>query len=398
MMKKALFILIFCCISPFILAQALSDAATISLLTGSPGAELYATFGHSAIRVTDPGQNLDIVFNYGTFDFDTPNFYVKFVRGQLDYMLTQADFDNFIPSYAYDNRSIVEQQLNLTLPQKRKLLALLQENYKPENRYYKYDFFFDNCATRIRDIMKEAFGEDFQYHYPEDWKNSGLTFRNLIDMYLTYHHWSDFGIDIALGLPTDAIASPSDYMFLPDYLSEGFETATIVQDGKAVPLIMSTKTILNKKDIPPEVHFISPGMLTWALLIFSVVLSYLGFTKGISIRWFDVAYFSLIGLVGWVVFLHWFFTDHIATKDNLNVLWAVPFHLPVFIYWSKIPDKLRRGYIWFFGMIDLLILVLWYIFPQNYHVAFIPLILIMLMRFIFMLKARNNKLIQDSIS
>lgn len=394
-MRKALFALFFSCISPFLFAQTISEAATISLLTGSPGTELYATFGHSAIRVKDPLQNLDIVFNYGTFNFDTENFYVKFVRGQLDYKLSKEYFEVFIPSYAYDNRSIVEQELNLTLQQKRKLFALLQENYKPENRYYKYDFFFDNCSSRIRDIMLKAFGDDFQYHYPEDWKTSKLTFRNLIDLYLTHHHWSDFGIDIALGLPTDAIASPSDYMFLPDYLFEGFESATIVQGGSAVPLIVSTKTILGRKDIAPEVHFITPGKLMWGLFMLSVVLSFLSFKKGISIRWFDVAYFSLIGIVGWVVFLLWFFTDHIATKDNLNILWAVPFHLPIFIFWSKIPDKLRRWYIWIFGVIDLLILALWYIFPQNYHFAFIPLILIMLMRFTFMLRAENNKLIQD---
>ncbi len=196
------------------------------------------------------------------------------------------------------------------------------------------------------------------------------------------------------GLPKDAIASPSDYMFLPDYLSDGFESATFVQGGSAVPLIVSTKTILGRKDIAPEVHFITPGKLMWVLFMLSIVLSYLSFKRKISIKWFDVAYFSLIGIVGWVVFLLWFFTDHIATKDNLNILWAVPFHFPVFMFWSKIPDKLRRWYIWIFGVIDLLILALWYIFPQNYHFAFIPLILIMLMLFAFMLKAENNKLIQ----
>ena len=107
--------------------------------------------------------------------------------------------------------------------------------------------------------MLTAFGDDFQYHFPEDWKNSGMTFRKLIDLYLTNHHWSDFGIDIALGLPTDDIASQSDYMFLPDNLSAGFDLATIVQDGKAVPLILNTKTILGRKDVDTEVHFITPG-------------------------------------------------------------------------------------------------------------------------------------------
>jgi hypothetical protein len=113
--------------------------------------------------------------------------------------------------------------------------------------------------------------------------------------------------------------------------------------------------------------------------------------RKINIRWFDVMYFSLIGIVGWVVFLLWFFTDHIATKDNLNVLWAVPIHFPVFMLWSKIPEKVRRWYIWIFGVIDLCILIFWNIFPQNYHFAFIPLILIMLMRFILMLNVEDRK-------
>lgn len=394
-MRNVFVVLFFSCISPYLVAQSLSDASTISLLTGSPGTELYSTFGHSAIRVRDPLRSLDTVFNYGTFDFNTPNFYVKFVRGQLDYVLSCEEFDRFIPTYAYENRSIVEQEMNLTLAQKRKLFALLQKNYKPENRYYKYDFFFDNCATRIRDLMKTAFGEDFQYHYTEEWKNSGLTFRNLIDLYLTNHHWSDFGIDIALGLPTDAVASPSDYMFLPDYLFEGFASATILHGGESVPFIISTTTIVNRKDVEPDVHFITPGKLMWGLFLLSVVLSYLSIKRKISIRWFDVAYFSLIGIVGWLVFLLWFFTDHIATKDNLNLLWAVPFHVPIFIFWRKISNTLRRWYIWIFGVIDLLILLFWFIFPQNYHFAFIPLILIMLMRFVFMLKFENNKLVRS---
>lgn len=394
-MRKALLALFFSCITLFVEAQNITENTKISLLTISPGPDLYSTFGHSAIRIMDPEQNIDRVFNYGTFNDDQPYFYFNFVRRKVDYMLDVEKYANFEYYRKYENRSIIEQVLNLSLDQKRKLVSLLQENYKLENRFYRYDFFFDNCATRIRDIMKESFGEDFQYNYPEDRKNSKLTFRNLIDLYLTHHHWSDFGIDIALGLPTDAIASPADYMFLPDYLAEGFDLATIVQDGKEVPFILSKKNIFVRKDIDPDVFFVTPGKLMWSLFLVSVLLSYLSFTKKISIKWFDLAFFSLIGIVGWVVFFLWFFTDHIATKDNLNLLWAVPFHFPVFILLTKISQKFRKWYVWFFGVIDLFILLFWYIFPQNYHFAFIPLILIILMRFVFMLKAENEKPIMN---
>ncbi len=390
-MKKTLIALFFIGWGISALAQSVTDATKISLLTGSPGAELYSTFGHSAIRIQDKDQNMDIVFNYGTFNFNTPNFYLKFVRGQLDYMLSVEQYENFEASFKYENRSVTEQELNLTSAQKGKLISLLFQNYKPENRNYKYDFFYDNCATRIRDIMIRAYGNDFQYHYPDSWKNSEFTFRNLIDMYLTHHHWSDFGIDIALGLPTDKVATPADFMFLPDYLSDGFEHATIIQNGEEVSFVKGKEVLLSRTDIEPKVFFITPVRLMWALFILSAALSFFSYKKEIKILWFDVTYFSIIGILGWIVFLLWFFTDHIATKDNLNVLWAVPLHFPIFLIWSKIPLKIRKGYVWIVGLIDVFILLFWFVFPQQYHIAFIPLILIMIMRFYFILKTKELK-------
>lgn len=390
-MRKAFFALFFLSISVIVEAQSISENTKISLLTASPGPDLYSTFGHSAIRVKDSLQKFDIIFNYGTFDFDTRNFYVKFTRGQLDYMLSVETFENFSYYRKSENRSIIEQELNLTTEQKRKLYYLLQENYKPENRYYRYDFFFDNCSSRIRDIMKTAFADDFRYVYPDEWKNGELTFRNLIDLYLTHHHWSDYGIDIALGLPSDDVASPADYMFLPDYLSDAFDLASIIQDGEPVPLVKTKRLILGRMDVEPDTYFVTPSRLMWALFVFSIAMTYLNVKKEFSIGWFDVLYFSAIGIVGWVVFFLWFFTDHIATKDNLNLLWAIPFHFPLFIFWSRISVNWRKWYVFVTGSIDLLILVFWVILPQNYHNAFIPMILIILLRYWFMLKSKKLK-------
>ena len=393
-MRKAFIALFFVCIGPILEAQTLSESSRISLLTGSPGEELYSTFGHSAIRVNDPLQHLDIVFNYGTFDFNAPNFYLNFARGKLLYKLSIETFESFQYSFKYENRSIGEQVLNLTFNQKQKLFDLLQENYKPENRYYKYDFFFDNCATRIRDLMITAFGNDFTNHYPKAWENDHLTFRNLIDLYLGDHHWSDFGIDLALGLPTDALASPPDYMFLPDYLAEGFATATIMQHGEKVPFTSNNRIILSKIEMVPKVFFITPGRLMWFLFLLGTALSYLSFKKGINIRWFDVVYFNLIGLVGWMVFLLWFFTDHVATKENLNLLWAFPLHFPIFFFWKKLSVTFRKWYMILFGSICLLLILTWSVFPQNYNFAFIPMILIMLMRFVLLFRDGQQKPIE----
>lgn len=239
--------------------------------------------------------------------------------------------------------------------------------------------------------MKTAFADDFRYVYPDEWKNGELTFRNLIDLYLTHHHWSDYGIDIALGLPTDDVASPADYMFLPDYLSDAFDLASIIQDGEPVPLVKTKRLILGRMDVEPDTYFVTPSRLMWALFVFSIAMTYLNVKKEFSIGWFDVLYFSAIGIVGWVVFFLWFFTDHIATKDNLNLLWAIPFHFPLFIFWSRISVNWRKWYVFVTGSIDLLILVFWVILPQNYHNAFIPMILIILLRYWFMLKSKKLK-------
>ena len=163
---RAIFVTFFLAIGVVSYGQILSDSATISMLTASPGEELYSTFGHSAIRIQDPKSGLDVVYNYGTFNPYVDYFYIKFARRKVDYYLSKAQMENFSYEYIAENRSVVEQVLNLTPEQKDKLYLALLNNYKPENRAYRYDFFFDNCATRIRDIFPDALGVDFSYHYP----------------------------------------------------------------------------------------------------------------------------------------------------------------------------------------------------------------------------------------
>ncbi len=383
MIKKALPIFLIIIASHFgVSAQSLSSQSTVSLLTGSPGNELYSTFGHSAIRVKDPASDLDIVFNYGTFDFSTPNFYLKFVQGKLLYILSVEPFESFHYSFQYQNRSVTEQVLNLDLMQKNRLYSMLLENYKPENRSYKYDFFFDNCATRIRDILGDALGDKLKYNYPREWQKGNITFRNLIDLYLGNLPWSDFGIDLALGVPTDHIAKPADFMFLPDFLSMALDSAVLVKGDATIPLVLSKTEILGS--VPVDNSSVDvPLIFTWSLCVLSFMFTYLGVKKRHRHIWFDTLFFSLMGAIGWIVFLLWFATDHIATKTNLNLLWAIPLHLPLFLLWNVLPVRFRTTYIWITLVMNLVILALWKIFPQNFHAAFIPLILIMVMRYFF---------------
>src|SRR5436190_10121911 len=221
-MKKIIAVLFLDCIINDLKAQQDSSCnIQISLLTCSPGEDLYLTWGHSALRIVDGSTNSDIIYNYGTFDFDDPAFYSKFTRGNLLYFVSVQKFESFFEEYQYYQRGITEQILDLSCSEKEKLVSALQENAKEENKYYKYDFMVDNCTTRLRDIVfKNA---NATVTSKDIRPNKKITFRNLINEYLdsSYHYWSKLGIDILLGTPVDKKLTNDEAMFLPDYLLMG---------------------------------------------------------------------------------------------------------------------------------------------------------------------------------
>ena len=304
--------------------QKLSNKAEISLLTFSPGKELYKAFGHSAIRVKDPVYNIDYVYNYGTFDFNAPNFYGKFALGQLKYWLSVSPFEDFKLEYVYANQSIYEHVFNFTWQEKQRLFDFLQNNYLPENRFYFYDFFFDNCATRIRDAVFLLFENELEF---EDltWYEE-KSYRQIINVYLKDLAWSHFGIDIALGWPTDAIMAPEDYMFLPDYLMAGFDDMVIISENNRRPLIKNKIIIYESQEERQIKNYLPLAILT-ALLLLIIVLSYLEVRKGIYYKVIDTSFFIFSGLVGWLLLFLWLATDHNATGYNADLLWAFPLHL-----------------------------------------------------------------------
>ncbi|MDE5611759.1 MAG: DUF4105 domain-containing protein, partial [Odoribacter sp.] len=231
---------LFCLLFPLLFclpgkAFTLSKDAEISILTCSPGTELYSLFGHTAIRVCDPEIQYDRVFNYGTFDFQTPHFYLKYAQGLLPYQLTHTSFRNFIYAYQMEERSVFEQKLNLDSLQKQTLFDLLLENSLEENRSYLYNFLFDNCTTRSRDILQKSLPEQVDWNIPDTGKN----FWNLLDEYLQTSPWVQWGIHTILGQRGNRQATPFQYMFLPDYLMSGLCTAHY--DGK--PLAEDTKVL-----------------------------------------------------------------------------------------------------------------------------------------------------------
>jgi len=221
----------------------LSNEATISLLTCSPGDELYSLFGHSAMRVKDPQKNIDVVFNYGTFSFNE-DFYFNFAMGRLNYSLSVSSMKGFVRSYENEQRGIIEQVLNLDSTSKQQVFNYLDWNNEPENREYLYDFFYDNCSSRLRDVLEMSIGTD-RIAFADLQEEDKPSFRQMIDEYLIYHPWGDFGIDLGLGLPCDKVPSSYEYMFLPNKLMEAFGAATI--DGK--PLVMEENTLLETEGL-----------------------------------------------------------------------------------------------------------------------------------------------------
>ena len=305
----------------------LSARAEISILTCGPGNELYTRFGHSAFRVQDPNLGIDVVYNYGTFDFNAPNFYTNFARGKLTYRLSRERFENFLYTYQFENRWVKEQILDLDTREKNLLFRYLENNYKPENRSYQYDFLFNNCSTKMAYVLTEVFGDKVVYE--EDHMNHRKSFRELIREYLELNSWASLGIDLALGGDIDRKAKVYEHMFLPDYVMNQMEHTRI--DHK--PLVKRKRDILDLNNgNSGGIFTISP--LFWFLMLFGfvVTITYIDYKNHIRSRWLDLFLFGLTGLAGCLLTFLWFFTDHTATVNNANILWAFPLNLILCYY------------------------------------------------------------------
>jgi hypothetical protein len=389
-MPHRLYILLCCCFMGAIAAprlQAQSDTLTanaqINLITADPGTEIYSYFGHSALQVRDTTLGIDRVFNYGTFDFNTPNFYGKFVQGRLNYKLSAAQFEPFLENYIEDNRSLYSQTLNLTPAETQTLYRLLLTNYKPENREYLYDFFFDNCATRIRDIIEKTLPN--RLHYDSTEIDKPLTFRQLVNIYTHQNKWLDFGIDLILGAKTDRIAQPREYMFLPDYLKIAFDKAKIDSNGTRIPLVKSSETLFKATPIA-ETHGIgaivgTPQSLFAILCVVGIFASIIAQRRGQLLAWLDNLWLSILGILGILLLFFWFGTDHKVLVNNYNLLWAMPLHLPFLWFRTKL-SAVQQRYYWIFTDILLLLAVFIALFqkPQGLHAAIMPLCCLFIFR------------------
>ena len=315
---------------PKVHAQQLGMDASISILTCNPGEEVYSIYGHTAIRVTDPAQNLDIVFNYGVFSFETPDFLYRFAKGQTDYRMDGGRFKGFMPEYEEEKRSVYEQVLNLSPEGKSKLFQALVENFKPENRMYRYNFFMDNCATRVRDMIERNAGASIRFAdgHPTE------SYRDLIKHFHHHFRWFDLGIDLLVGKKADEPISAYQQMFLPEYLMDQFSKAEITVDGKIQPLVLETRILVEYPNSKLNSDLPWPSIVFGLFFLLIAGISVHSFLRKTKTDWIDYWLFGLTGFAGLIIGWFTLYSEHPAMSPNYNLLWAFPLNLLFAIIWA----------------------------------------------------------------
>nr|WP_325289018.1 DUF4105 domain-containing protein [uncultured Bacteroides sp.] len=385
-----IYILLCCFICPCIQATEQQtppedDGIRFSLLTCGPGTDIYALFGHTALRYENRMRGIDAVFNYGLFSFDTPNFVLRFTLGETYYQLGATNYKHFLSEYQMTNRDVWQQTLNLSSEEKQRLIALLEENYRPENRVYLYNFFYDNCSTRPRDLVERVV--EGRLHYANDMKTTDTdrSFRDIVHECCQGHPWSQLGIDLCLGSEADCSISRHQMMFAPLYLKDFFATATLADSTgtHTTPLVSDTEQVVSASDKNEEDSFPIPGPLTCALLLLAVIsaTTWYGLHKGKSLWGIDLTLFLMAGLGGCILAFLSFFSQHPAVGSNYMLFVLHPLHLfclPCML--RKVIRKQKSYYMMVNLAVLTLFIVLWAIIPQKINLAVLPLALCLLVR------------------
>lgn len=347
------------------LPEVVSSETEVSLLTIFPGDPTYSAWGHSALRLRDPATGLDVAFNYGTFDITVPFFIPRFAYGDMMYQLSVDPTSALLRGSAFQERGVIEQTLRLDSTQTAKLYSILQHNLLPQNKTYLYDFVFDNCSTRLVDLLLEVNALELPEQGPWD-----STIRDMLDEFVHERAWLDWGIDMVLGSTLDKEPSLRQRTFLPTYLMDILDLST-TPSGE--PVVTQTRTLLEPVTLQTERTI---PVTFW----FSLVLTFIGVY--VSFRFpnvnLDRWLFGLIGFVGLFLGLMWFGTKHHVTGWNWNLAWALPTHLYVAVFWTKMVQKTAYFTVTFWW--TLLVVVLSFLLPQAIPLPSMPLIVLLLWR------------------
>ena len=305
------------------------DRIQISLLTCSPGKEVWAQYGHTAIRYYDKESGEDLAINYGIFSLDQTYFIPRFVLGMTDYRMGVQPMDMFLAQYSYEGRGVVEQVLNLSAEDKEVIYKALQENMKPENVVYRYNYFFDNCTTRARDMLVNHLHGKVVYPPAEE----NATFRSMIHKWNNKYEWAQFGEDLLLGVNADRKTTKSEQQFLPENLRSDFDKAKY--NGK--PLVKETNVLLDAEtEVVEPVFPLSPLSIALIFAVISLVIMLFSYRRQ-QVYWaWDLALMLTSGLMG-IIFFVMIFSQHPCVSLNFILLFFNP--LPLFFLYSTIKKK-----------------------------------------------------------
>ena len=333
----------------FPLSAELTQESEISVLTIEPGEELYSVFGHTAIRIKDAGQNTDLIYNFGTFDFSTECFYMKFIRGDLQYYLSVYPYSDLLYELLFSHRSLYEQTLNLDLPAKIRIRQIL-DSLVSVNYHYPYKFFGDNCSTRVRDIFELSDIDSIHFNYGQFPENK--TYRELIATYLGNKPYIRTGIDILLGPEADKKTRCRNYMFLPDYLMKGLDGATYRENDETKKIAGTPLLIVNAGNNAETRNKTYP-IVIWIIVgaLFILTIAELILKK--YFKWIDRIIFLFSGMLGILLIFMWIWSRHIELQFNINLFWVNPLNL-VFIYGQSLVNNSRNRIVFYLLLICIL--------------------------------------------
>lgn len=384
-MKKLFFTFLFLAISITLKSQVqLSVYSEISIVTADAGNELFEAFGHSAIRIKDPVLQLDLVYNYGIFDFNAPNFYTNFTKGRLLYKLGRYQFKYFLESYKQDKRWVKQQVLNLTQQQRQAFFMYLERNASPQNATYLYDPFFNNCASKLKDITTTILGDKVEFNDKEIEKE--LSFRTLMNREIHWNTWGGFGINLALGSKLDKNANLQQYMYLPDYVYTIFKNSTVYFKNQKKPLVKKEELLLDFPNRKQSLPLISPLLVFSIIALLGIFITYRDNKNQKRTKWIDTILLITTGLVGFLIVFLWFFTDHSTTPNNFNVLWAFSPNLIIVFLLNK-GKKWLSTYFIFLIFLLVIITIIWITNIQHFPIAVIPLLILLFVRYLFLSKS-----------
>jgi hypothetical protein len=377
MMKRITGLLIALVFSITAMAQVNTSHTRISIITCGPGEDLYSLFGHTAIRIVDSATHTDIVYNWGGFTFDQPDFYLKFLRGKLLYYSSADSYADFMYEYIYENRNVYEQVLDLDSASKQKMINAIYFNMQGDNKFYKYDFLLDNCTTRVRNIV---FDNNKNVGIKDSIVPAGTTSRDMIHFYLDRggQAWTKLGIDILLGSRVDWVVSNEEAMFMPEFLMKGLSASQ-----KGSTSFVKKGSILFKSGAPPHepgkyIPLIVIGLISLVIFFISKSRSPVA-RKTMSV--IDALLLYVTGLLGLLLLFMWFGTDHTVCKNNFNLAWAFPFNFFVAFFLFRKP-KWLGNYFLILSVITAIFLGAWFFIPQEINMALLPSVLLLLNRYV----------------